>query len=222
MPLIGRDGVVGTLTLIHAESGRRYGEEDVAFLEAVADRVAVALDTAATFEHQSERLAGVTLVAEAAQRAILAPPPARVGPVALSARYLSAAVEAQIGGDLYEIVRGPSSVRMLVGDVRGKGLAAVRTATVVLGEFRAAAASAGDVAHVAREIDRRIVPYLPDAEDFVTGILVDIRADGRFDVVSCGHPAPVLLPPGAWSRRSPWTTHRPSDSASIPWSGAAG
>jgi serine phosphatase RsbU (regulator of sigma subunit) len=193
VPLTGRDGVVGILTLIHAESGRRYGEEDVAFLEAVADRVAVALDTAATFEHQSERLAGVTLVAEAAQRAILAPPPARVGAVALSARYLSAAVEAQIGGDLYEIVRGPTSVRMLVGDVRGKGLSAVRTATVVLGEFRAAAASAGDVAHVAREIDRRIVPYLPDDEDFVTGVLVDIRSDGCFDVVSCGHPAPVLL-----------------------------
>jgi serine phosphatase RsbU (regulator of sigma subunit) len=193
VPLTGRGGVVGTVTLIHAESGRRYAEEDCAFLKAVAERVAVALDTAATFEQQSERLAGVILVAEAAQRAILATPPARVGPVALSARYVSAAREAQIGGDLYEVVRGPSSVRLLVGDVRGKGLSAVRTATVVLGEFRAAAAGAGDVAHVAREIDRRIIPYLLDAEDFVTGILVDIEQDGRFDVVSCGHPAPVLL-----------------------------
>ncbi|KRF34157.1 PP2C family protein-serine/threonine phosphatase [Nocardioides sp. Soil805] len=193
VPLAGRGEVLGALTLIHAESGRHYGEEDVAFLEAVAARVAVALDTAATFEQQSERLAGVTLVAEAAQRAILAPPPARTGPVAMSARYLSAAFEAQVGGDLYEVVRGPSSVRLLVGDVRGKGLSAVRTATVVLGEFRAAAAGAGDVAHVAREIDRRILPYLPDAEDFVTAVLVDIDHDGAFHVVSCGHPAPVLL-----------------------------
>ncbi|WP_457207815.1 PP2C family protein-serine/threonine phosphatase, partial [Nocardioides sp. P5_C9_2] len=193
VPLPGRDTVVGAVTLIHAESGRHYSDEDVAFLEAVAARVAVALDTAATFEQQSERLAGVTLVAEAAQRAILAPPPARTGPVTLSARYLSAAFEAQVGGDLYEVVRGPSCVRLLVGDVRGKGLSAVRTATVVLGEFRAAAAGPGDVAHVAREIDRRILPYLPDAEDFVTGVLVDIRHDGGFDIVSCGHPAPVLL-----------------------------
>ncbi|MCF6378006.1 SpoIIE family protein phosphatase [Nocardioides KLBMP 9356] len=193
VPLHGRDGVIGALTLIHAESGRRYGDEDVEFLEAVADRVAVALETAATFEHQSQRLAGVTAVAEAAQRAILAPPPARTGPVTLSARYHSAAFEAQVGGDLYEVVQGPSSVRLLVGDVRGKGLSAVRTATVVLGEFRAAAAGPGDVAHVAREIDRRIRPYLPDAEDFVTGVLVDIRYDGTFDVVSCGHPAPVVL-----------------------------
>ena len=193
VPLNGREGVIGALTLIHAESGRRYNDEDVSFLEAVSDRVGVALETAATFEHQSERLAGVTLVAEAAQRAILAPPPARTGPVSLSARYHSAAFEAQVGGDLYEVVRTPSSVRLLVGDVRGKGLSAVRTATVVLGEFRAAAAGAGDVAHVAREIDHRILPYLPDAEDFVTGLLVDIRHDGTFEVVSCGHPAPVLL-----------------------------
>lgn len=97
---------------------------------------------------------------------------------------------------LYEVVRGPESVRLLVGDVRGKGLTAVRTATVVLGEFRAAAAGTGDVALVAREIDRRILPYLPDSEDFVTALLVDIRHDGSFDVVSCGHPAPVLLDAG--------------------------
>lgn len=194
VPLRGRDGVIGTLTLVQAGSGRHYGEEDVAFLEAVADRVAVALETALTFEQQSERLADVTLVAEAAQRAILAPPPPRAGPVTLAARYRSATTAAQVGGDLYEVVTGPTSVRLLVGDVRGKGLSAVRTATVVLGEFRAAAAGAEDVAHVAREIDRRILPYLTDAEDFVTGVLVDIRDDGTFDVVSCGHPAPLLLP----------------------------
>ena len=192
-PLTGREGVLGALTLIHAESGRRYSTDDLAFLEAVADRAALALDTAATFEEQSDRLAGVTLVAEAAQRAILAPPPPRIGPVALSARYVSATQEAHVGGDLYEVVSAGSTVRLLVGDVRGKGLSAVRTATVVLGEFRAAAAGTGDVAEVAREIDRRIVPYLPDPEDFVTGVLVDIEQDGRFSVVSCGHPAPVVL-----------------------------
>jgi serine phosphatase RsbU (regulator of sigma subunit) len=192
-PLTGRDGVVGAVTLIHAESGRRYRDADVAFLEEMAARVAIALDNAATFEDQSHRLAGVTLVAEAAQRAILAQPPARIGPISLSVRYLSAAAEAQVGGDLYEVVPAPSSVRLLVGDVRGKGLAAVRTATIVLGEFRAAAAGTGDVATVAREIDRRIPAYLLDTEEFVTAVLVDIEHDGRFHVVSCGHPAPVLL-----------------------------
>ena len=112
-------------------------------------------------------------------------------------------------------------MRLLVGDVRGKGLSAVRTATVVLGEFRAAAAGPGDVAHVAREIDRRILPYLPDAEDFVTGVLVDIEHDGRFDVVSCGHPAPVLMTAGGDVSRSSSTTRRPWVSASTPSSRGA-
>ena len=192
-PLVGRDGVVGAVTLIHAESGRRYSEEDLAFLEEVADRVALALDTAATFEQQSERLAGVTLVAEAAQRAILAPPPARIGPVALSARYLSAAVEAQVGGDLYEVVRGPSSVRLLVGDVAARDSPRCAPRRWCSASSAPPPPATGDVAHVAREIDRRIRAYLPDAEDFVTGVLVDIEHDGHFSVVSCGHPAPVLL-----------------------------
>lgn len=193
-PLRARDGLVtGTVTLIHAESGRRYGEEDLAFLEEIADRVAVALDTAATFQHQSTRLAEVTRVAEAAQRAILAPPPDRTGPLTLSARYLSATVEAQVGGDLYEVVPSATAVQLLVGDVRGKGLAAVRTATVVLGAFRAAAAGTDDAAAIAREVDTRILPYLSDAEDFVTAVVVSVQHDGRFRVVSCGHPAPFLL-----------------------------
>jgi serine phosphatase RsbU (regulator of sigma subunit) len=192
-PLRVRDEVLGVLSLIHAESGRRYDEDDVAFLEEMADRVALAVDNASSFEQQSERLAGVMQVAEVAQRAILAPPSPRMGPLSLSARYLSAAVEAQIGGDLYEVVAGPTAVRVLVGDVRGKGLAAVRTATVVIGEFRAAAVSTNDVAQVAREVDRRLLPYLPDPEDFVTGVLVDIDHDGHFSVVSCGHPPPVIL-----------------------------
>ena len=192
-PLTGRERVLGAVTLIYAESGRRYVDEDLTFLEEITDRVALALDTAATFEQQSERLAGVTAVAEAAQRAILAEPPPRVGPLVLTARYISAAEEAQVGGDLYELVAQPSRVRLLVGDVRGKGLGAVRTATVVLGEFRAAAAGQGDVAAVAREIDERLRPYLPDIEDFVTGVLVDIEDSGRFSIVSCGHPAPMLL-----------------------------
>ncbi len=195
-PLVGRDGVLGAVTLIHAESGRRYTEADVEFLEAVASRAALALDTAAAFTEQSERLADVQLVAQAAQQAILAPPPERAGAVALSARYLSAAAEANVGGDLYEVVVGDGWVRLLVGDVRGKGLAAVRTATVVMGAFRAAGADPIDVGQVACEMDRRIRPYLDDGEDFVTAVLVEIAADGAFAAVSCGHPAPALLTSG--------------------------
>ena len=194
VPLTGRTGTFGALTMIHAESGRHYDDDDVAFAEDLARRAALAVETAHAFREQSGRLAEVTRVAEAAQHAILAAPPTQIGPVALAARYVSAAAEALIGGDLFEVVERPGTVRLLIGDVRGKGLDAVRTATVVLGEFRAAAADIEDLADVAVQIDRRVRPYLTD-EDFVTAALAEIRNDGSFVLVSCGHPPALILSP---------------------------
>ena len=191
VPLVGRAGNFGAITLIQAESDRRYVDADLPFVEDIARRAALALETARIFRDQSGRLADVTRVAEAAQQAILAPPPARLGPVALGARYLSATAEALVGGDLYEVVARPGAVRLLIGDVRGKGLAAVRTATVVLGEFRAAAADLDDLADVARQLDRRVRAYI-DEEDFVTALIAEIADDGTFGLAVCGHP-PALL-----------------------------
>ena len=191
VPLLGRRGPLGAVTLIHSESGRRFSSSDVPFVEDIARRAALALEAATTYRDQSGRLATVTRVAEAAQYAILAPLPPRVGPVALAARYVSAAAEARVGGDLYEVVARPGDVRLLIGDVRGKGLPAVRTATVVLGEFRAAAVDVEDLAGVARQIDRRLRAYLGE-EDFVTALIAEIRGDGQFAVASCGHHPPLL------------------------------
>ena len=100
-------------------------------------------------------------------------------PVALAARYASAAAEALVGGDLYEVrAARPGAVRLLIGDVRGKGLEAVRTATVVLGAFRAAAADLDDLGAVARQMDKRVCATTSATEDFVTALLADVADDG--------------------------------------------
>ncbi|HWC35383.1 MAG TPA: SpoIIE family protein phosphatase [Mycobacteriales bacterium] len=196
VPLTGRSGTFGAITLLYADSGRRYAPEDMSFVEDVARRAALALETAETFREQSGQLADVRRVADATQRAILAPVPSRLGPITLAGRYVSATAEALIGGDLYEVVPRRGGVRLLVGDVRGKGLAAIRIATIVLGEFRAAAADIGDLTEVARQIDRRLRPYLEE-EDFATAVIADVADDGSYSVVSCGHPAPLLVTGGA-------------------------
>ncbi|MFB7511386.1 serine/threonine-protein phosphatase, partial [Streptomyces broussonetiae] len=84
-------------------------------------------------------LAAVRSVAEAAQHALLQPVPEAVGPFQVAVRYSAAAAEARIGGDLYALVPTPHGARLIVGDVRGKGLPAVGTAALVLGVFREAA-----------------------------------------------------------------------------------
>jgi len=187
VPLTAPAGTLGAIQLVHAESGRRYGPADLALAEEIARRAAIAVHNAWEYRAQMSRVAAITRVAEAAQRAILAPVRPRVGSLALAAAYVSAAEDALVGGDFYETVARPGAVRLLIGDVRGKGLDAVRLATVVLGQFRAAAVDCDELAAVAAQMDDRLRPYLAD-EDFVTALLAEVRDDGTCQIVSCGHP----------------------------------
>ena len=191
VPLLAEGRGFGVLTMAYGVSGRRYEEEDLTFAEDLAHRAALAVLQAQRYQRQTGQLAAITRVAEAAQHAILTEVPERVGAVELAGSYVSAAREAMIGGDMYEVVPVAGGVRLLVGDVRGKGLDAVRLATVVLGFFRSAAAEPISLAGLAWQMDRRLAPYLTD-EDFVTAVMVEIATSGHCQVVSCGHPFPLL------------------------------
>ena len=109
---------------------------------------------------RERRLAQITRVAEVAQRAILRPIPARLGAMTFATRYLSAAEEALIGGDFYDAAFTPRGLRLIVGDVRGKGLAAVQLASVVLGCFREAAFAEADLGGLVTALDRRVSAQL--------------------------------------------------------------
>ena len=143
-------------------------------------------------ERRERDLLRVTRVAEVAQLAILRPIPSRVGPVAFASRYLSAAEQAFIGGDLYEVVPSVNGVRAVVGDVRGKGLEAVHLAALVLGSFREAANVEEGLGDVAAAVDRAVSSDIA-LEDFVTAVFVEFRAGGDIAVVNCGHHPPLRI-----------------------------
>jgi sigma-B regulation protein RsbU (phosphoserine phosphatase) len=143
---------------------------------------------------RERRLAQITQVAEVAQRAILRPIPARLGAMSFATRYLSAAEEALIGGDFYDAAFTPHGLRLIVGDVRGKGLPAVQLASVVLGCFREAAFAEADLGGLVAALDRRVSAQLGE-EDFVTVVLVEFGPQGWLRLVNCGHPPPLLVQP---------------------------
>lgn len=147
----------------------------------------------------------ISLVAEAAQATIVRPIPSRLGALTFATIYRSAAEEAQVGGDAYAAVGYPGGVRLLIADVRGKGLEAVGLAADVLASFREFAPGAVTLVEVARHLENAIVPGLAD-EDFVTALLVDFTAD-EIGLVSCGHPWPLLRRGGEVSEI---TIERPS------------
>jgi serine phosphatase RsbU (regulator of sigma subunit) len=154
--------------------------------------VTVASALASLGRRQREReLANVRTIAEVAQRVLLRPVPRWTGPIRIAVNYTSAVAEARIGGDLYEVVKAPAGVRVLVGDVRGKGLEAVETAAAVVGAFREAAYDEADLVGVVTRLESTLRRVL-SGEEFVTAVLAEYD-DGRLDLLSCGHPPPLLL-----------------------------
>jgi hypothetical protein len=144
---------------------------------------------------QEQRIAEVSSVAEAAQRAVLRPPPPRLGPLGFDVVYVAAAAEAKVGGDLYEAVATSThGIRVIMGDVRGKGLGAVELATDVLGMFREQAHDACTLAELATRLDAGLGRGLGRHEEFVTALLVEIdQESGRTSIFNCGHPPPLLI-----------------------------
>ncbi|MET7804490.1 PP2C family protein-serine/threonine phosphatase [Micromonospora chersina] len=161
----------------------------------IALATAIAGAVAAVRQRQSERIAELSRLASVAQQAVLRPLGPQVGTLAVAARYISSTATAEIGGDLYEAMDTPYGVRMIIGDVRGKGLDAVRLASIVLGSYRHVAYERADLRAVVTDLDRAVARNVGD-EDFVTAALVEERG-GTLTIVNCGHPPPLLLRRGA-------------------------
>ncbi|MFF4983855.1 PP2C family protein-serine/threonine phosphatase [Streptomyces sp. NPDC001046] len=154
-------------------------------------------------EQYSRRFDRAQSHALVAQRAVLRPLPDRVGRMEIASDYLAAESEAVMGGDLYAVARHRESTRLIIGDVRGKGLGAVGEAARVMGAFHAAANRAPSLAALASTLDGALctVPEgtgdRRDGEEFVTALLIDVPdGPGPIGVVSCGHPGPVIVREG--------------------------
>jgi serine phosphatase RsbU (regulator of sigma subunit) len=146
---------------------------------------------------QEQQFADMTSVAEAAQRAVLRPLPEQLGPLKLGVVYLAAAAEARVGGDLYEVTYTEShGIRLIIGDVRGKGLGAVEVAADIIGRFREVAHSVGTLNEVAYRLDAGLSRRWGQYEEFVTALLAEIDPDrGKLTILNCGHPPPLLISP---------------------------
>ncbi|MBT2506026.1 serine/threonine-protein phosphatase [Streptomyces sp. ISL-98] len=150
-------------------------------------------------------------VARAAQQVLLRPLPPRLDGLALAAGQLSASRGAMVGGDLYEAVATLHGVRVVIGDVRGHGLAAIGAVAAILGSFRDAAHDEDTLENVMRRLERALQRHLRDrsrsehpavngtdpdnplAEEFVTVLLLEIHEDGEVLALNCGHPWPYRL-----------------------------
>jgi serine phosphatase RsbU (regulator of sigma subunit)/PAS domain-containing protein len=112
MPLIGREGPVGMLTLCNGRARGAFTDEDVTTATHVSARAGLVLDNARLYRQQRD-------LAEGLQRSLLTAPP-EPNHSQVVVRYTPASQAAQVGGDWYDAFIQPGGATVLViGDVVG-------------------------------------------------------------------------------------------------------
>ncbi|MFJ5032518.1 PP2C family protein-serine/threonine phosphatase [Streptomyces sp. NPDC088560] len=92
--------------------------------------------------------------------------------------------------------------RVLIGDVRGHGLASIGEASVVMGAFREGAHRYDTLPELVTAVEDSVCRNLDEVADtahdvdehFITAIMVDIPDQGpQAELLNCGHPPPLLV-----------------------------
>lgn len=189
VPLAARGRVLGAITMVSAESGRRYDEEQLRYAEDLASRAAIAVDNARLYEDRAS-------VARTLQRSLLPPDLPALPDVELAATYRPAAAGEQIGGDFYDVFQtGDREWAVVIGDVCGKGVQAASLTGLARHTIRATAMQdlrPGETLGALNDVIKE------DGSDagFCTvayGRLRLLRRGAQLTVVCGGHPPPLAV-----------------------------
>ncbi len=130
VPLVARDRVLGAITLIQAESGRIYADDDVALAEELALRAAIAIDNALLYEETDRRSRAARVLEVVGDGVVLVD---RHGVVRLwntaAATITGLAERDVIGRPIFDVVPGWAEVAARV-PVSSKPGSAIRAETV--------------------------------------------------------------------------------------------
>ncbi|MGH8935798.1 MAG: PAS domain S-box protein [Acidimicrobiia bacterium] len=190
VPLTARGRTFGAVSFVSAESGRTYGEDDLALAEDLAQRAAQAIDNARLYETQRS-------VARTLQEGLLPPELPEIPGIELAARYRPAAGGAEVGGDFYDAFElGEGRWAIVVGDVCGKGVEAAALTGLVRHTIRALAPRQ-EPSSALLGVNDSILRQKSD--EFCTLAYAEVEKGGgptRVRVCLAGHPLPFHIRAG--------------------------
>ena len=190
IPMVVAGRTIGVLTMVTAESGRAFDEDDLVFAGDLARRAATAVENARLYTERAQ--AALTL-----QESLL---PAQLPSVEgwqLASSYAAGDTTVEVGGDFFDVVELESGFLAVVGDVTGKGVQAA--ALTALARYTLATAARFDPspAAVVRLLNDVLV-HRPEIS-LLTVACAYVQPSGsgaRMRLTSAGHPPPVLSRPG--------------------------
>jgi PAS domain S-box-containing protein len=192
VPLRTTTRIFGAMTLVNAESGRRFDEDDVRFAEQLADRAAVAIENAGLYEARSRTAATL-------QRSLLPDSVPTIPGWEVAALYRAAGAdpELEVGGDFYDFLETPEGWIAIIGDVTGKGVEAASLTSLLRHGARFIGQADARPAAILRRLDLALEQHGPLS--LCTTLCVGLAPDGVV-FSSAGHPMPLLVDPSGTVR----------------------
>jgi serine phosphatase RsbU (regulator of sigma subunit) len=173
------------MTLVSAESGRRFTDEDVRFAEQVATRAAVAVENARLYTQRSQ-------IAATLQQSLLPEALPEIEGWELASLYRPArsGEEVEVGGDFYDAFKSERGWIILIGDVTGKGIEAAAMTSLVRHGARFVGEQLPDPAGILARLDSAL-RHQPSLS-LCSALCLRIEGDHvRF--ASAGHPLPLVV-----------------------------
>jgi PAS domain S-box-containing protein len=190
VPMVTGGRAIGALTLISAESARRFTAADVELAEELARRAATAVENARLYTERSR-------IAAALQSGLL--PDALPVMSGWSARtlYRPAGAENWVGGDFYDAVAVPGGWLVLVGDVAGHGADAAALTALARHTLRSTATLLPDPLDALDRLNRELVARRQMSLCTIcAALLTEHDGTAVAEIVCAGHPPPVLVTDG--------------------------
>ena len=186
VPMTAESRTIGALTMVNAESGRTFDQNDLEFAEQIAERAALAVTNARLYTERSE-------VALTLQRSLLPDALPEIPGWEIATLYRPAGRGSEVGGDFYDFWEVDGDWLMMIGDVTGKGVGAAAVTSLVR-----------HTAWVASEVDpspARILEHVEGALrrrpslSVCTALCLRLR-DQRATIAVGGHPLPLCASEG--------------------------
>ncbi len=128
---------IGALSLAMAQSGRTFGEAELALAVELGRRAAIAVENARLYAERSA-------IATTLQRSLLPPDLPEIPGFRLASLYRAAGEHNDVGGDFYDAFVVPGGWMVVVGDVAGRGAEAAALTSLSRYTFRTAGKLLGD------------------------------------------------------------------------------
>jgi serine phosphatase RsbU (regulator of sigma subunit)/anti-sigma regulatory factor (Ser/Thr protein kinase) len=190
LPLRARGRSLGLITAATGADRAPMTTDDVPFLSELASRVALAVDNARLFHHQTE-------IAHTLQRSLLPAELPAIDGAEVAVTYLPGTEGTTVGGDFYDVIPLPSGrFGLVIGDVMGRGV----RAAAAMGQLRAAIRAYALEGHPPADLLARLDRLVSSLEEglLVTCVYAEWDPGRRLiRLANAGHPPPLLRMPGA-------------------------